>query len=73
MSESDSTTSAPSGTSTKPSKPYPDFPLFAHAAGYWAKKIKGKVRYFGRWDDWRSALAKYEQQKDDLEAGRRSG
>ncbi len=34
----------------KPGKPYPSYPLFAHGNGYWAKKIQGKLRYFGRWD-----------------------
>src|SRR6266568_4740776 len=33
----------------KPSKPYPAFPLTAHPAGYWCKKIRGKIHYFGRW------------------------
>jgi hypothetical protein len=31
----------------KPSKPRPDFPLTPHRAGYWCKKIRGVVYYFG--------------------------
>lgn len=45
----------------KPNKPTPDFPLFAHSRGKWAKKIDGGTKYFGRWDDPEGALREYEE------------
>ncbi len=55
---------------TKPEKPTPGFPLFAHNNGLWAKKVRGRLRYFGSWSDPDGALEKWERQKDDLLAGR---
>ena len=57
----------------KPRKPRPDFPLFPHATGRWAKKVRGKFEYFGRIEDdpkGERALAEWLEQRDFLLAGR---
>src|SRR5262245_40836871 len=54
----------------KPEKPYPDFPLFPHDTGRWAKKVRGQLKYFGPWEDPTAALNKWLEQRDDLMAGR---
>lgn len=48
----------------KPQKPHPDFPLFAHATGRWAKKVAGVMRYYGPWSDPDGALQKWLELKD---------
>jgi integrase len=75
---SDSSKASPSG---KPGKPYPEYPLGVHPSGYWCKKIRGQVHYFGphfKASDHAAALAaadaalaEYLEQKDDLHAGRK--
>lgn len=55
---------------TKPEKPREDYPLFAHATGRWAKKVRGKTHYFGPWEDPDGALRNWLDDKDDILAGR---
>ena len=53
----------------KPTKPYPEFPLFAHARGYWAKKFKGRQYNCGPWADPDAALKRWEGIRNDLQLG----
>ena len=54
----------------KPSKPTPMFPLTPHGNGQWCKKIRGKVHFFGVWEDPQKALGNYLRVAADLHAGR---
>ncbi|MEO9591372.1 tyrosine-type recombinase/integrase [Rhodopirellula bahusiensis] len=55
---------------SKPAKPRKDFPLFAHSAGQWAKKVRGKLHYFGVWADPVAAEKEWERTKLALLEGR---
>ena len=61
-----------SKSTTQITKPRPDFPLFPHS-GYWTKKVRQKLRYFGKVADdpeGEKALLAWLDQKDELLAGR---
>lgn len=51
-----------------PEKPYPEYPLYPHRSGKWAKKIKGRTVYFGRLNDPDGALAEYTAHKAKLDS-----
>jgi integrase len=58
----------------KDTKSGPRFPLFKHARGQWAKKIKGRTFYFGKIADdpkGEAALRLLAEQGADLAAGRK--
>jgi len=54
----------------KPAKPNPSFPLTPHNNGQWCKKIRGKIRFFGIWEEPEAALENYLRVAADLHAGR---
>jgi integrase len=57
---------------SRPAKPRPDFPLFAHRSGQWCKKIRGRACYFGSWRSdptGQQALVVYEAEAPYLERG----
>src|SRR5262245_10358639 len=66
-------TMANSTLQKRPAKPRPDFALFPHRNGRWAKKVRRKFCYFGKWADdpkGEKAAGLWADQKDDLLAGR---
>ncbi|MBE3096316.1 MAG: hypothetical protein IMZ44_04205 [Planctomycetes bacterium] len=54
----------------KPAKPFPSFPLTPHNNGQWCKKIRGKIHFFGVWEDPHAAHDRYLRVAEDLHAGR---
>lgn len=54
----------------RPKKPRSDYPLFPHASRQWAKKVRGRLRYFGKWSNPEAAEHRWLAQRDDLLAGR---
>ena len=52
---------------------HPQFPLFPHQSGRWAKKVRRQLKYFGKVEDdpkGKKALEQWNRVKDDLIAGR---
>ncbi len=62
-----------SNSTTKPDKPYEGFPMFAHASGVWAKKIRKKLVYFNSWrtdPDGTEALLRFNREWPYLKDGK---
>ena len=55
---------------SKPAKPYAGFPLFARPSDQWAKKIRGRLVYFGVWADPEAALARLNREWPYLKDGK---
>ena len=58
-----------STTKQRPAKPAPEFPLYAHKSGRWAKKINGKTHFFGPSHD-PDGLSRYLAEKAIWRVGR---
>lgn len=56
-------------TKRKPSKPYPEYPLYAHNNGQWCRRIRGKLYSFGKWEDPTAALKKHNAEYPFLKEG----
>ena len=58
---------------SRPEKPHFGFPMFAHPSGQWAKKIRGRLVYFGSWrtdPEGTAALDRFNHEWPHLKEGR---
>jgi integrase len=58
-----------SKSTTKPEKPYHEYPLHPHKSGQWRKKYKGKHYHCGPWADPSGALREWERIRNEIELG----
>lgn len=54
---------------SRPSNPYPSFPIYAASNGQWCRKIAGKHYSFGVWADYKAALKKHNAEYPFLKDG----
>jgi integrase len=54
----------------RPSKPAKDYPMYAHPSGQWARKINGRMYYFGVWADPDAARARHDRELPYLKEGK---
>ena len=64
------TESTQKSRTSKPDKPYEGFPLTPHPTGRWCKKIRGRLHYFGPWNDTQGALERLNREWPYLSEGR---